>query len=600
MTVSRSLLPPGSSRLWPTAVVGAAVVLLGHFALTLSLSDNPALLSSAGNLLSLAESAAATVALGVVGFRSFQAGGRLYLGWIFLALAVLASTLGDGAWWLIQQAQGRVPVPSPADPLYLAFYPLFVAGLVLLPAMPQTPGQRFKLGLDMGSTLLAGALLFWTFAFGPLVSSSDLSTLSLGVALAYPAGDIALFSALLLLLSRRVSPASQPALKLLAAGAAFMLLTDTLFSYQVVDDTYISGGFVDLGYTITYIFFALAAIRTLSLRPETTRPQNEAHAHRHESVQLVSWSVALPYGAMILALGLLAWDHFYPTGVEFPVLVITLGSIVLLLGARQFLAIVENNALREAQQELNERLLSARDELEARVQERTQELVRANAALEAEVGQHELAEAQLRVSLKEKEVLLKEVHHRVKNNLQVVYSLFSLQAYTAGSRSAAEILRDGQSRIRAMSLIHEKLYASPDLTAIELGDYLRSLVGHLFRTYQANPAAVLLRMDVVEAWLSIDTAVPCGLIVNELVANALSHAFPDGREGLLAVELTKAGDGRLHLSVSDNGVGLPTHLDILQAKSLGLQLAVILVRQIDGELAVDRSGGTSFYITFKP
>lgn len=599
MAVSRTMPSPDSNRLWQSSLLVAAVVLLVHLALTVVFRHDQAVLATAGNLLSFVETAAATFALGLMARQTTRDKERSHLGWGFLTLALLVTAIGDAVWWIIQNAQGEVPLPSLAEPFYLAFYPLFAAGLVLFPAMPHLPGQRLQLALDVSGAMLAGILLFWAFGIGPLLQRESAGGLEIAAAVAYPAGDLALLAALLLLLNRRVSPASEPALKLLAAGSAIMLVTDSLFSYQVVGDTYISGGFLDLGFTLTYILFALAAIRALSLR-SAAKPVSAASRQDDMGVQVASWSAALPYVAVLLAFTLLVWDHFHPTGVEFPVLVAVLGSIVVLMAARQILGIRENRALQQAQRDLNERLLRARDELEARVEARTWELTRANAALEAEVQQHQIAETQLRTSLQEKEVLLKEVHHRVRNNLQVVYSLFSLQSHTASDRAVAEALREGQTRIKTMSLIHEKLYGSPDLAHIDFGDFLRNLVKHLYTTYQVNPATITLDLDVIDAWVSIDTAVPCGLIVNELLSNSLKHAFPGGRKGSVAVRLARADGNRLRLAVTDNGVGLPPGLSFQEARSLGMQLARILAGQIDGHIEVESTRGTRVEITFLP
>jgi two-component sensor histidine kinase len=598
MALVRTLPSPNSSRLWRASLLVASLVSLIHLTLIAALHNDPALLGAAGNLLSLIESIGVTLALGIVAYQTIKRRGRSKLAWTFLTLAFFASTAGDGVWWLIQNARGEVPFPSTADPLYLVFYPLFAIGLALLPAMPQASGQRLRLGLDMGSAMLGGTLLFWAFGIGPLVRGANVDPSTLAAALAYPAGDVALLAALLLLLSRRVSSASGLPLKLLAAGTAVMLVTDALFSYQVVDNTYMSGGFIDLGYTITYILFALAAMRTLWLGTEAAGTIHADWQDERAGVPVVTWTVALPYGAILLAFGLLIWDHFHPTGVDFPVLVVVLGGIVVMLGARQFLAASETYALQKAQRDLNVALIQARDELEARVEMRTRELQAVNAALGGEIAQHQLAEAQLRASLKEKEALLKEIHHRVKNNLQVVYSLLSLQGRGSSDRSVNDVLIEGQARIRAMSLIHEKLYASPDLAHVDFGDYLRTLVRHLFKTYQVDPSRVTPHLSVVDAWLSIDTAVPCGLIVNELIANALTHAFPDGRQGSVWVELADAGEGKLQLKVIDDGVGLPLDVDFRRVESLGLQLTTILARQIGGDIGFERSPRTSFHVTF--
>jgi two-component sensor histidine kinase len=245
-----------------------------------------------------------------------------------------------------------------------------------------------------------------------------------------------------------------------------------------------------------------------------------------------------------------------------------------------------------------EALQAANDALESRVQQRTRQLAAANDELQSEVSERGRVEEELRVSLREKEVLLQEVHHRVKNNLQVVSSLLSLQAARIDDDWAEAIFLDCQTRVMAMALIHEELYRSENLAHVHFAGYIRSLVGHLFASYDAAPDRVSLQWDLDECEVDVDTAIPCGLIVNELVSNALKHAFHDRTGAEIVIGLHSVDGGRVAMSVADNGVGLPDGLDVSEADTLGLQLVSTLVSQLDGQLEVDRSGGTAFTITF--
>ncbi|HTO94653.1 MAG TPA: histidine kinase dimerization/phosphoacceptor domain -containing protein [Bacteroidota bacterium] len=204
---------------------------------------------------------------------------------------------------------------------------------------------------------------------------------------------------------------------------------------------------------------------------------------------------------------------------------------------------------------------------------------------------------QLRSSLDEKEVLLKEIHHRVKNNLQVISSLLSLQSTYVRDTADAEIFRESQNRIRSMALIHEKLYQSGSVSRVDFPMYARSLATTLFRSYRSAESNVRLEVDFGDVALGIDAAVPCGLIINELISNALKHAFPAGRGGTITLALRER-DGKMRLSVRDDGIGFPDRLDVRRPASLGLQLVNTLVAQIGGVLEVDRSAGTEFRIAF--
>ena len=254
-------------------------------------------------------------------------------------------------------------------------------------------------------------------------------------------------------------------------------------------------------------------------------------------------------------------------------------------------------ALRRRQAE--ERLRQAKDELEIRVQERTAELAEANLALQAEVAERKRVETELRLSLKEKEVLLKEIHHRVKNNLQIISSLLNLQAGYLQDPQALEVFRDSESRVRSMALIHEKLYRSNNLAQIDLGEYIRELATSLFRSQNASGRGITLNVEADEVFLDVEAAVPGGLILNELISNALKHAFPNGRAGEIGVRLS-AADGRLTLVVTDNGRGFPPDLDFRATESLGLQLVNILVGQLNGAIELNSQGGTEFRITLAP
>ena len=245
------------------------------------------------------------------------------------------------------------------------------------------------------------------------------------------------------------------------------------------------------------------------------------------------------------------------------------------------------------------------------------------ARAQQEIAERVRAEAQIQASLKEKEVLLKEIHHRVKNNLQIISSLLNLQTDYVDDGQTSKALQDSQHRIRSMALIHEKLYRSRDLAHVDLVEYIQNLTAYLFRVYDANAEAVTLVVKGKDVFLDIDTAVPCGLIVNELISNSLKHAFspsedrspggdrstgrdrPAGQTGQIRIELRQNGR-QLTVMVSDNGAGLPPDFDFRHTSSLGLQLVNMLVTQLDGTIELDRghpglpgrAGGTTFIITF--
>ncbi|MBN2414778.1 PAS domain-containing protein [bacterium] len=213
------------------------------------------------------------------------------------------------------------------------------------------------------------------------------------------------------------------------------------------------------------------------------------------------------------------------------------------------------------------------------------------------------AEESIRKSLQEKEVLLKEIHHRVKNNLAVISSLLNLQARHIEDHSVKELFRESQSRVTSMARIHEKIYQSDDLAHINFANYITSTTQNLFSLYNINRSGIELDIKVNKVELAVDTAVPCGLILNELVSNSLKYAFPPGFEGkaVITIGMHYLDSGMVELIVQDNGVGIPDHIDLKNAESLGLKLIYILAEeQLDGTVTVDQKEGTKFRITFAP
>lgn len=213
------------------------------------------------------------------------------------------------------------------------------------------------------------------------------------------------------------------------------------------------------------------------------------------------------------------------------------------------------------------------------------------------------AEERVRTALAEKEVLLKEVHHRVKNNLQVISSILSLQGGYIENEEFKGVFSECQNRIRSMALIHERLYSSGDFVCINLAEYIKSLATALLRSYKSSPSRIELKLTVPDYKVDIDTSMQLGLIINELCSNALKHAFnghafTGGAPGELRVEFTPGTDGFCTLVVSDNGVGLPEGFDLMTGHSMGLQLISSMVTQMGGTIEVEGEGGARFTLRF--
>jgi PAS domain S-box-containing protein len=260
---------------------------------------------------------------------------------------------------------------------------------------------------------------------------------------------------------------------------------------------------------------------------------------------------------------------------------------------RYFILVLDDISERKCAEEA---LAALNAGLEGRVAERTRELKDANTALLNEVYQRSFAEDRLKLALHEKEILLKEIHHRVKNNLQIIISLLFLQAKQNNDPATTGALMDSQTRVKSMALVHEKLYQSENLGSIDFAGYLHTLVPNLMVAYGAETRRIRVSIAAKDLPLSITTAIPLGLIMNELVSNSLKYAFPDGREGELSIEGNAKGD-TMQITVRDNGIGIPGSLDWRYTESLGLHLVQMLTRQLRGTVDLSREGGTEFRFT---
>jgi PAS domain S-box-containing protein len=236
---------------------------------------------------------------------------------------------------------------------------------------------------------------------------------------------------------------------------------------------------------------------------------------------------------------------------------------------------------------VNATLIPGRDESGARI------IVAAH-----DITRQKQDEESIRASLDEKVILLREVHHRVKNNLQIIISLTNLQMRQTVDPAVKQIMAETQNRVRAMSLVHEKLYRSESLSRIDFADYTRYLATQLFSFYGTDTRRVQLDMSMGKIMVDINTAVPLGLLMNELISNALKHAFPDGREGTISISGGEEGD-LITLVVRDDGIGIPVDFDWKNTSSLGMRLVTSLIDQVDGTITLDRENGTVFAITVK-
>ncbi len=236
------------------------------------------------------------------------------------------------------------------------------------------------------------------------------------------------------------------------------------------------------------------------------------------------------------------------------------------------------------------------------IDQRIAELERANKDLEKKIAEQERVEAQLTTSLREKEILLQDVHHRVKNNMQVISSLLKIQSGYVGDDDVREMFEECQNRILAMSLVHEKLYKSQDIASVDFREYVKTLLHDVFWSYGYGfgTGRIKLKMNIDDVSFGVSDAISCGLIINELVSNSLKHAFPEGRSGEVSVSLRSTGKNKFELVVGDDGVGMSQYLDFRSVETLGMHLIILMAEdQLRGTIELDKTDGTKFKVMFE-
>lgn len=238
----------------------------------------------------------------------------------------------------------------------------------------------------------------------------------------------------------------------------------------------------------------------------------------------------------------------------------------------------------------NAELEQLRDQLEEKVQKRT-------SALKSEITVREKAEKKLKTSLKEKEILLAEIHHRVKNNMAVVSALLELEMSNLQEEKLRELLVDSLSRIKSMAFIHEKLYQAGDFSHLEFNHYIEDLVNMIGSSYDSSYKNITTEIDADDVRLNLNQAIPCALLLNELLTNAYKHAFKKRKKGNIFIRLVEKND-TIKLTVKDDGVGLPEDFDMKKSRSLGIRLVSTLVKQLEAEFDVQSKNGTIFIIRF--
>ena len=605
-------------------------------------------------------------------------GRRVQSFWLIMGIALLFYTIGDLIWVINELILHQQLFPSFVTIFYLLFYFFVVLAIVYLPGEALSRSKKIKLTLDTSVIVVTGSLVFGIFILPYLNSSYGLNIMGID----YAIGDFVLFLALMRILFNDFKGFYRTPLLLLGMGIFAQIITDNIFSYQIMQGIYVSTGFLNVGWLLATLFIYLAAVFNLNLLNGNKRCA-EFELWLHE----LNFHPYLPLLTVLVAYILVIMvnnNKISPVGLYIESAV---GIIILLSLFRQVITLNENkNFYLAAQKEIKNRKKSEKELKLSNIYNRSLieasldplvtigpdgKITDVNSSTEEATGysRHELigtnfsnyftehdkaqegykkvfkdgsvrdylleiqnrdgtsmpvlynattykdesgkvigilaaarditelkkAEDKLKSSLNEKELLLREVHHRVKNNMQIISSLLSLQSRYIQDDLTIQVLKESEVRIKAMALVHESIYLSDNLSNIPFQSYIQRLVGDIITNYDAQVITPQFKME--DMVLNIETAIPCGLIVTELVTNSIKYAFSDG-EGIISIEFTRKRD-KLKLVVSDNGVGLPDYVLCGKSDSLGILLVKMLVDQLEGELEIDNANGTTFSIIFK-
>jgi len=617
------------------------------------------------------------------------------MAWGFLMFAVITSLIGNILWAFTSLFYNQNPTTSVSNIFYLLFYPLFLVGILLFPSSNNEPRQRFKRYFDIVIIMFSVSLIFWIFLIVPVIQNFKGDTNALFIMSTNILGGFLLIFAMFDLLFNRIKRDIYAPVLLLFSGIFVLVLTNSIYVYQIINGIYGTGGPADFGWLLGYTLIGLAGVSQFN--------------HQKIHLDLIEKTMALyknytltPYLALAAVSGgyislIWAYNTYNPnlTFLEFGV-----GILIVLVVIRQFISINENkNLYWQAQREITLRKGISKSLKDSELAYRTifentgnatviideegiislanteferlsgyskneiegerswtdfvfnEDLDKMNATNQLRLNGNEFdpknyefrfvdrygelkniysvavlipaskgslisliditdiknAEIKIKKSLEEKETLLKEIHHRVKNNLTVISSLLNLQSKYIKDKDDLMMFKESQSRAKSMALIHQRLYDASDLKRIDFGDYMQSLANDIFITYVHDPGGVDLKIDVEDIRLDINTSIPLGLILNELITNSMKYAFPLTKESIMQekfkkgnihVRLYKHDDGYT-MSVEDDGVGLPDNFSFEKSNSLGLQLIKTLTEQIDGRIYFSNNNGALFRIDFK-
>ena len=658
----------------------ALITLISFISIKILLKNDVPVNTIFGDIFPIMINVMVVLALLYATIRSANLGRRMQIAWMFMTLAFVFFTLGN----ILELGIHLKPWALLPNIFYLTFYPLFAIGIYYLHTFSFTRNERIKIFLDMGIIIITVGLIFWIFLIIPTLTAQHNSFTS-NIPLIYIIGYLLLFFVLLRGIYSKFDDYYMPVL-LLSMGILSLIITDIIYAFQTVNGAYISGGFLEVGWVISFILVGLAAFLQGS-KQKIDLKNYSSLTELMEKSNLINY---IPFFWVFLAFIILVWSNNNQYVVHYEIIEIFVGFIVFLVVVRQFITLKENkNLLAMAKNEVESRKLAENRAHENEIYYKAifentgtaiiivdpdMTISKLNSEVETLTGytKHEIegkkkwadfvveedldrikgyfarrndsnkrpreyetqiidihgnvkdllvtvvnipatqkllasiidvtkrknTENLIKSSLNEKSILLQEIHHRVKNNMQIISSLLNLQTKYVNDPKAIDVLMESQNRVKSMAMIHEKLYLSKDLSHINFGDYIQSLVTNLFYSYNIEKTHIKPVLEVDNLNLNMDTSVPCGLIISEVVSNSLKYAFPKGMNGEIFVSL-KFVDGKYEMIIRDNGIGMSEDIDFNNLETLGLLLVNSLTEQLDGEMTINRKQGTEYRIRFE-
>lgn len=613
--------------------------------------------------------------------KSVKYGKNAQRGWFLITLSLVATISGNIIWSILYLIFSQYPNPSVADIFYLAYYPLFIMGILYLPVTQRNQSKKYQILLDTGILMISIAMGLWVILINPILGANYTNNIDIAISLSYTFLDFFLLFILFYLISNWFGQVKKVPLTLLALSAAALIITSIIFTYKSLYGAYIPGGFLDMGWSISYFLTALAGVSYIE------EEKTALYSFIDENIKFLyvkfNWSSYLPVLWLFFIFILLFYIYTDPENADSSIIVVA-GIIITMVFIRQVMALDESNHGRKLLQK-NQDILEKREQQLSLITDNMMDLIvqtnpkgiyeyvspsvtkilgyhtedmldrnfldfihpddvkdvkssikiaknnfnpikaecrykkasgdyiwfenmgttifdnknniKGFVCCSRNIDDRKNAERLIKSSLEEKEVLLKEIHHRVKNNMQIISSLLSLQSRYINDKDVTEIFKESQNRVRSMAMIHENLYRTSNLARINLYDYIQNLVSGLYSSYGVNPHLIPCTVDVEEISLDVDKSISCGLIINELISNSLKYAFPQS-EGKINLILRRFDEINLEMIVTDNGVGFPENLNFKKTESLGLQLVNTLVNQLEGDITLEKINGTKFTIKF--